>query len=228
MNIDDESQRRFWNEWNRGREKTLGDVSQDQQAQLDAWLKERSGLRILDVGCGAGWTVRSLLRYGSVVGTDLADDVVQRAQERIPDAKFVAGDFMKLDLGTHDVVVCLEVLSHVADQPAFVAKLASHLVPGGELMLATQNAPILRRNSWIKPPGAGQIRKWVDRKELRALLAPHFQVLEATTLTPRGNEGFLRLVNSMKVEALLPSAWKRVREKLGLGWTIMIRARKRS
>lgn len=226
--MDTEIQRRFWNEWNRGREQTLGDVSRDQRAQLDEWLRGRSGLRILDVGCGAGWTVEAMLGYGSVVGTDLADGVLERARQRIPRAKFIAGDFMGLDLGTYDVVVCLEVLAHVTDQPAFVDKLASHLVSQGDLILATQNAPVLRRNSRIPPPGVGQIRKWVDRRELRALLAPHFEIREMTTLTPLGHDGLLRLTNSPKLESLLPRGWKGVRERLGLGWTIMTRARRRS
>lgn len=233
MNDSIELQRRNWNAWNVCREETIGQVSQDQLAWLEKWLRGRSSLKILDAGCGAGWTCKHLSKYGTVTGTDLADEVLERARLRVPEATFIAGDFMELELDTDfDVVVCLEVLSHVADQSAFVNKLASHLRPGGELLLATQNAPILRRVPWIEPAPPGHLRRWVDRKELRSLLAPRFVIRELRTITPAGEGGVLRLLNSNKVGRVVGGiigarAWKSVREKLGVGWTLMVRAEKR-
>ncbi len=70
-----------------------------------------------------------LLRFGSVTGTDLAGEVIDRARRRVVGAKFVAGDFMALDFppAYADVIETMEVLTHVADQPAFVSKLANAL-----------------------------------------------------------------------------------------------------
>jgi SAM-dependent methyltransferase len=109
-----------------------------------------------DVGCGAGWLCSRLTPFGSVTGTDLSDAVLARAAQRVPQAKFIAGDFMALDLGSdYDVAISLEVLPHVADQPAFLAKIAGLLKPGGYLMLATQNKPALLRNDIPAPkPGS--------------------------------------------------------------------------
>jgi len=76
------------------------------------------------------------------------------------------------------VIVTLEVLSHVEDQPAFVAKLATLLRSSGQLMLATQNGPVLQKYNRIPSPGPGQLRRWVDREELTALLSKDFQVIE--------------------------------------------------
>lgn len=233
MNEPIELQRRNWNAWNVCREETIGQASQDQQAWLDKWLHGHSALKILDAGCGAGWTCKSLIEHGSVVGTDLADEILARARLRVPDVTFIAGDFMELDLGNDfDVVVCLEVLSHVADQPAFVRKLASHLKPGGELLMATQNAPILRRERWIQPAPPGHLRRWVDRKELKALLEPHFAIEELRTITPAGETGVFRWINARKVARLVgavigASTWRWIRERLGVGWTLMVRAKKR-
>jgi 2-polyprenyl-3-methyl-5-hydroxy-6-metoxy-1,4-benzoquinol methylase len=174
-----------------------------------------------------------LLPFGQVCGTDLADDVVQRAQQRVPRARFVAGDFMKIAFpsASFDVAVSLEVLPHVADQPAFLARIADLLRPGGVLMMATQNRPVLERWSAVGPPEPGQIRRWVDARQLRELLAARFRVEELTSLLPVGDQGVLRLVNSHKLNRLLDAALgharvERLKERCLLGHTLMVRARR--
>src|SRR5690606_17852896 len=113
-------------------------------------------------------------RYGAVTATDLSDEVLSRAALRWPQARFIAVDFMALDLGESrfDVIVTLEVLSHVRDQKGFIRKLASHLRPGGHLMLATQNRLVLENYNAVPPPAPGKLRRWVDKHELVDLLAP--------------------------------------------------------
>jgi 2-polyprenyl-3-methyl-5-hydroxy-6-metoxy-1,4-benzoquinol methylase len=176
-----------------------------------------------------------LTKYGSVTGTDLSHEVLRRAAGRTPDVKFIAGDFMSLDFGEngYDVLVCLEVLSHVADQPAFIKKMASLLRPGGYLMLATQNRPQLERND-IPRPMPGQIRQWVDRHELARLLASEFDVRSLFSVTPQCNRGVLRVINANKLHAALSvvglgrigRAVKAAQEKVWLGWTLICLAQK--
>jgi 2-polyprenyl-3-methyl-5-hydroxy-6-metoxy-1,4-benzoquinol methylase len=169
-----------------------------------------------------------------VTATDLSDEVLARAQQRSPEVTFVAGDFMDLDLGTKrfDVLIGLEVLSHLADQAAFVTKLASHLKPGGYLMLATQNRFVLQRFNAIPPPAPGQLRRWVYRHELRQLLDPEFEVCELFSVSPKANKGFMRLVYSHKlnwpVRAIFGNRIERLKEAMGLGWTLMVRAQRKS
>ena len=86
---------------------------------------------------------------------------------------------------------------------AFVDKIARLLRPGGYLMLATQNRFTLKRWSEVVPQGVGQIRKWVDARTLRRLLASDFDVVELTSIVPVGDRGILRLINSVKVNKLL-------------------------
>jgi 2-polyprenyl-3-methyl-5-hydroxy-6-metoxy-1,4-benzoquinol methylase len=162
-----EDQRRFWNEWNAAtRERALDEISMRQAQVVRGWLGEL-GLRnctILEIGCGAGWFCPMLAEFGRVTGTDLSDKVLERARVRAPEVEFVAGDFMALDFGQNafDVAVALEVIAHVPDQTAFVAKIAYHLRPGGYLMMATQNKPVLQRFNRVPPPGRGQLRQWLD------------------------------------------------------------------
>ena len=230
-----DTQRSFWNDWNAAhREQVVGPVSQRQSAIVLEWMRSlgRSDLDIIDIGCGTGWLCAQLLAFGRVTGTDLANEVIERARVRMPAARFLAGDFMALDFApaSFDVVTTLEVLTHVHDQPAFMRKIAEVLRPGGTLMLATQNRFVLERND-IAPPKPGQLRHWVDRRELRTLLRPHFEVAQLFSVTPAGNGGILRLANSVKLNRLAASLvgedrLRAAKERLGLGWTLMALARK--
>lgn len=232
-----EAQRDAWNRWNaEAREHGQGRVSRRQADLVESWLDRlgRTDLDIVDVGCGAGWMCGRLLRYGRVTGIDMADEVVERAQRRLPQVSFVAGDFMTLDLGERrfDVAVALEVLSHVADQPAFLRRTCRLLKSGGVLMLATQNRPVLERWSKVGMPVQGQLRRWLDPTALRRMLARDFELIELTSLEPVGDQGFLRLVNSTKLNRLLAhvigaGALERAKERWLLGHTLMALARKR-
>ncbi|MGD9967886.1 MAG: class I SAM-dependent methyltransferase [Hyphomonadaceae bacterium] len=230
-----ELQADYWSKWNaEGREHTLSDVSTDQRAVAVEWLTNlrRKDLNIIDVGCGAGWLEPALAQFGQVTATDLCTSVLDRAHERMPQIRFVAGDFMTLDLGAgvYDAVVSLEVLSHVADQDAFVAKLASLLKPGGVLILATQNRPVLEQHNTIPAPQPGQLRRWVDRNELNALLSKYLTPQEIRTLTPVANKGLMRFVAGRKVKQVLRSiVGKGIEHQLaasGFGWTLMALAAK--
>jgi 2-polyprenyl-3-methyl-5-hydroxy-6-metoxy-1,4-benzoquinol methylase len=228
-------QQDFWNRWNaESRELEVPEMSERQAEVILGWLERwgQRNLKILEVGCGAGWFCPQLAEYGKVTGTDLSDEVLARAKKRSPEVNYVAGDFMTLnfDREAFDVVVTLEVLSHVADQKAFVRKLNSHLRAGGMLMMATQNRFVLQHFNRVPPPAPGQLRKWFDRDELRQLLRPHFDVREIFSVCPKANRGLMRAENSWKlnypVRALLGNRVERLKETLGLGWTLMVLAQK--
>jgi SAM-dependent methyltransferase len=251
-------QQSFWNSWNASnRERSVDEVSRRQAAVVCEWLSSigRKNLDIIDVGCGTGWLCPELTRFGRVTGTDLSGEVLARARQRTPDVTFVAGDFMNLNFGreSFDVIVSLEVLAHVHDQKSFLKKVASHLRLGGHLMLATQNRIVLQYLNFIPPPAPGQLRRWVDRRELQDLLNPEFETLELFTVTPKVGRGLgmRRLADSIKLAwlqqnrpgerqeivhtssdqtgAVPPARWLTAPlEALGLGWTLMALARKRT
>ncbi|MBB3237381.1 class I SAM-dependent methyltransferase [Phyllobacterium endophyticum] len=228
-------QQDFWNRWNSStREKHIDEISFRQAEVVRNWLATTPFPRqILEVGCGAGWFCRELSTFGELTATDLSDEVLVRAAERLPQVEFVAGDFMQLDFGRKfDVIVTLEVLSHVANQQAFVTKLASHLREGGQLMLATQNKPVLQKYNRVPPPSRGQLRRWVDKKELTLLLSKDFDVVELFSVTPRANKGILQFLHSRTfnrpIRALIGKRLDAFKESIGLGWTLMARARKKA
>ena len=234
-------QRDAWNHWNTDfRESAIDVMAEKQLATVTRWLRQFHDehgfhqLRILDAGCGTGWLCERLLRFGRVTGVDLADEVIARAQQRIPTATLIAGDFMEIDLptGYFDVITCFELLAHVADQPALIERLAELLKPGGVLMISTQNRRVLERCSWVGQALPGTLRRWLDLPQLKALLSPHFEIEAVTSVHPQGNQGWLRLVNSRwlarPLDRITLGAYTRLREQALLGWSLMIRCRRRA
>ena len=230
-----ESQRLFWNTWNAAnRETDVSEVSRRQAEVILGWLGalNRRDLDIIEVGCGTGWFCPLLAKFGRVIGTDLSDEVLARAQQRWPGVGFMAGDFASLPLkdATFDVVVSLEVLSHVADQPSFIARIAQILRPGGLLLLATQNRAVLSEHCLIPPPAPGQLRNWVDRQQLRSLLSPHFDIERLISVTPVAHKGLRRILTSQRLNSLLRpvagNALRNLMERNGWGWTLIAMARK--
>jgi SAM-dependent methyltransferase len=99
------------------------------------------GSRILDVGCGAGWTTLFLAEAGyDVVGVDLVPANVElcrrRAERWSSSARFEVGDMEALPAGAPvDAVLLFQALHHTAGQRAALGSMAARLRPGGWLML---------------------------------------------------------------------------------------------
>ena len=232
-------QRVVWNEWNAAtRENGIERASLDQANTIERWLAAIGAdrpLDILEVGCGTGWLCERLSRFGSVTGTDIADEVLARAQERLPNINFIPGDFLTLDLGVRcfDVVVSVETMAHFEDQQLYLERIHSLLRPGGLLMLAAQNRPVMERHLHLLP-SRGWYRRWVDHTELSTLVSRDFLVLELSSVTPTFHTGFLHFVNSRKVSAVavkvgLGRAMRRIvryEESRFLGWSLVCLAQK--
>jgi len=236
VNWDSDSQRKFWNAWDTQHLQTGGEETRrrgDEALGLFSSLNlERP--RILEIGCGNGWLAERLLSFGPVTGVDIADEAIQEARRRVPSAEFHSGNILEMGLShnSFDVVVTLETFSHVADQPKLIEVIANLLRDRGYLILTTQNRSIYMRNSRIAPPAEGQLRRWVTMQELRRLLSGRFECLRSGTMEPGGNRGLLRVVNSVKVTSFLSRIFSkervvRAKERLGLGQTLVMLARKR-
>lgn len=149
-----------------------------------ALAKPLAGRAALDIGCGAGLVCEPLARLGAeVTGVDAAADNVAAASAHAEavglDIRYMAGEVGGLDIGTFDLVTCLEVVEHVADKPSFLRDVAARLAPGGLLVISTPNRTAASRVLLVGaaeavgyvPKGTHHWRDFVTPEELADLLA---------------------------------------------------------
>ena len=115
-------------------------------AAFDQALREhlRKGARVLDLGCGTGFSLSRLqslgLPYGTYTGVDLSEHML--AQARVKFAQLPNIEFRRLDLladplpeGPFDLVVSTNVFEHLSNPKKAVEKAMERLQPGGAALL---------------------------------------------------------------------------------------------
>lgn len=144
-----------------------------------------SGLRLLDIGCGAGLLCEPLSRLGAqVVGIDPSTNNIAAAKLHAEkghlSVDYRCTSVEEMDLRERfDVVLAMEVVEHVTDVGIFLSRCAAMLKPTGLMVLSTLNRNwksfalaivgaeyILR---WL-PPGTHQWNRFVTPDELTKYL----------------------------------------------------------
>jgi len=148
------------------------------------------GMKILDVGCGAGIVSEQLARIGAeVTGLDAAQENIEAAKLHMEGDAALAGR-LKYKCGTledhvsscgelYDAVVASEVIEHVENQSSFVNLCASLVKQNGSCFFTTINR---NNSSWLAavicaeyvlgllPKGTHDWNKFVTPQELEELL----------------------------------------------------------
>jgi 2-polyprenyl-3-methyl-5-hydroxy-6-metoxy-1,4-benzoquinol methylase len=226
-------QKEYWEGWvTRSFEWATGPDNARRGEFISAEIAKRRqpGLRMLDVGCGSGWLSRMLAQYGEVTAIDFCAEIIQDLQVKFPDIKWVAGDFLSMELpeNHYHIVTSVDVIAHVADQKAFAQRISQLIRPEGTLLLLSQNEYIYSHTSWLKPPAEGQIRNWPSRKRLRELFEPYFKVEPILTCVPGGDRGLPGMINNRGLingfgrRLFGQEKWMRLRESWGLGCDLFL------
>jgi 2-polyprenyl-6-hydroxyphenyl methylase/3-demethylubiquinone-9 3-methyltransferase len=131
-------------------------------------VRPLAGMKIIDVGCGAGIVTEPISSLGAAVtGIDAAERNVLVAERhaRMTGAPVQYRHALAEELadqgGAFDAVMSLEVVEHVADLPAFLGALAHLVAPGGILVIGTLNRTL--RSFVTAIVGAEYVLRWMPR-----------------------------------------------------------------
>ena len=237
--------RRFYDGFSR---KLLLDYARG-NARLEAALRfsvahvPMNALRILDLGCGIGWSSSEIHRHrpeARVLGVDLSPVLVETATRLFGDSKrleFRVADLTTGELhGPHefDVVMLLDVYEHiqVSARAALHETLASVLAPEGIVVLTCPSPEYQRYLRTQDPGGLQPVDEDVTENDMRILARAaggRLSVFQPATVNPvhpndynyiaitRAKDGIAPSPTSPVLD-LEPSAERRrrIRERLGL------------
>ena len=144
----DERMRQEFNEWadagkGEGMEREHLSITQ----QTLALMHLKPGLRVLDLGCGAGWASRLLAQAvgggtqpGQVVGLDVSDEMIRRARansEGYHNLLFVVGSAQEIPWREDffDRVLSVESFYYYGDQDGALDEVFRVMAPNGELYI---------------------------------------------------------------------------------------------
>ena len=129
-----------------------------------------SGMKVLDIGSGAGDVAFAAAELvggeGEVLGVDMNPEILETARTRaqaagLANVQFVAADVQALDLpNDFDALIGRLVLLYLPDPVATLKQLATHLRPGG--IVAFQDVELSVYSSIARPetPIMNQLAEW--------------------------------------------------------------------
>lgn len=162
-------------------------------------MRPFEGLRLLDIGCGAGLVAEPMAKQGfAVTAIDLAEENIAAAKLHAEqsgvkvDYRAAAVETLPLD-APFDAISLLEVVEHVPDVGEFIAEAARRLKPGGLLIASTLNRTL--KAYALAIVGAEYVLRWVPRgtHDWQKFVTPNELEghLEAASLTPIARQGLV-------------------------------------
>jgi phosphatidylethanolamine/phosphatidyl-N-methylethanolamine N-methyltransferase len=168
---------------------------------------ERIGGRILEVGVGTGISLPDYARSNHLVGVDLSEPMLRKAQARVAEHRLsnvealAVMDATRLALAdrSFDVVVAQYVITAVPDPEAALDEFARVTRPGGEIVLVNHIgaesgpralfeqgfAPLARQLGWRPEFRFGRLASWAARHG-------GVRVIERRPMPPMGHFSLIR------------------------------------
>lgn len=179
-----------------------------------------AGLRVLDVGCGGGLLAEELARLGCVVtGVDPSAASIATARRHAAASSLTIeywvgqGESLPVPDKSFDLVVCVDVLEHVADIDAVLAEIARVIRPGGVFLYDTINRTRLSEFVMIRLSQQFALTRWMPR-DLHAanqFIRPAEMVtaLERSGLASKGLTGMKPSANPLRLMKLMSSVHRK-------------------
>jgi len=124
----------------------LNHLNQPRFSFFDRYVTQWQGLKVLDVGCGGGFSCEFLAKRGAIVsGIDQSQNCIAAAKEHADQHGFsidyIYGFAENLPYKSNyfDAVICVDVLEHVTDVNKVIAEIYRVLKIGGYFFFDTIN-----------------------------------------------------------------------------------------
>jgi ubiquinone/menaquinone biosynthesis C-methylase UbiE len=190
----DQKLQQEFNQWAAaGRGDEMEDHHSDITEQTLALMELQPDDRILDLGCGTGWASRRMARVaaaGEVIGLDVADEMLRRAQQAssgFNNVRYIWGSAEKIPAtgNSFSKVLSVESFYYYADQDKALDELHRVMAPGAKLFilinLYRDNHYSLRWADELKVPVQA-----LSEAEYTALLVKHgFSNVQARRIPDR-------------------------------------------
>jgi phosphatidylethanolamine/phosphatidyl-N-methylethanolamine N-methyltransferase len=181
-------------------------------AAVDA--AQRIGGRVLEVGVGTGISLPQYSRNSRVVGIDLSEPMLRKAQEKVAAQNLAQVDGLAVMDASHlafadqsfDVIVGQYLITAVPDAEATLDEFARVLKPGGEIILVNHLtaergarrafeqgfAPVARRLGWQPDFGWDRLARWLARRT-------DIRLIERRPVPPLGHFSLIRFARNVVV-----------------------------
>lgn len=103
---------------------------------LLASLNPDKKTKILDIGCGGGFNLNILQKFGRIQGIDIEPKSVSYSKKRGFEIKLVKNNYkLPFEKNSFDFITCLDVLEHIEDDERYLREILRILRPNGRVII---------------------------------------------------------------------------------------------
>ena len=171
------------------------------QNEADIFIKELSGKKILDLGCGAGTHALYFKKQGfDVLCADISEKMLTLCRKKGLDTQIVDIENITLPKESFDGVWAYTSLLHIPKKSIekVITEIASLLKPHGIFGLAVKEGTQEQFETNKKYPNTKRWFTYFTEDEIRKLLAPHFDILYCQKTNVKDKYVFLNYVARKK------------------------------
>lgn len=129
----------------------------------------KTGVKILDAGCGTGYGSNLLASKGRVIGIDSNNEAIRFAKKNYGDkVNFLLGDITKLQFRNEEIdcICAFEVIEHLKNPIKFLGEAKRILKKNGIIFMSTPNKDIHSTDGYTSSPYHFKEYTYIDFSDL--------------------------------------------------------------